>query len=260
MTEEPVTNADAHVGTFDQSGDIGDDEFAAIDPRDAKIGMKGGKGIIRDLRLGSGYSCKEGRLPRIGKTDKTGIGDQLQTKPDRAFIALKARIGAARRAIGRRLEMLVAEAAIATLGKPEALPDLIHVADQRLVVFFEYLRAGRHLQHDIGTVGTGAVAPHAMPASLGLEVLLVTIVDQRVQAIDGFHPHVTTTSAIAAVRAAELEKLLTPEGNRTGSTVARANIDFCLIEKFHLFGGSFSCGASCSASLRIARGLSIILC
>ena len=129
--------------------------------------------------------------------------------------------------------MLVAEAAIAALGQQEALADLGQVADQRLVVFLEDLGAGRHLQRHVGALGAGHVAAHAVDAGLGLEMLLVAIVDQRVQPVDRLQPDIAAAAAVAAVRAAELDEFFAPERHRAGAAVAGADIDFGLVEKFH---------------------------
>jgi hypothetical protein len=104
--------------------------------------------------------------------------------------------------------MGVAEAAIAALGKQVALAHLGQVADQRLVVFLEDLRAGRHLQRDAGALGAGAVAAHAVHAGLGLEMLLVAVIDERVEAVDGLDPDIAAAAAVAAVRPAELDIFL----------------------------------------------------
>ena len=233
MAEEAVADADAFMRAFDQAGNVGDDEFARVDAGDAEAGMQRGEGIVGDLRLGRGDRRQEGRLAGIGQADQAGIGDQLQPQPDRQLLAGQAGIGAARRLVGRGLEMLVAEAAIAALGQPEALADLGQVADQRLVVLVEDLRAGRHLQRHVGALGAGHVAAHAVDAGLGLEMLLVAIVDQRVQPVDGLQPDIAAAAAVAAVRPAELDEFLAPERHRAGAAVAGADIDLGLIEKFH---------------------------
>ncbi len=85
--------------------------------------MQRGEGIVGDLRLGGGDRGEEGRLAGIGQADQPGIGDQLQPQPDPALLACLAGIGAARRAVGRGLEMGVAEAAIAALGQHESLAE-----------------------------------------------------------------------------------------------------------------------------------------
>jgi hypothetical protein len=67
--------------------------------------------------------------------------------------------------------MLVAEAAIAAGRQPEALADLGQVADQRLVVLLEDLRARRYLERHVGALGAGRGCAHAVLAGLGLEML-----------------------------------------------------------------------------------------
>src|SRR5690606_6697819 len=136
--------------------------------------------------------------------------------------------------VGRGLEMLVAEAAIAAFGEPHALPYLRQVTDQRLVVFLIDLRADRHLEDDIRALGAGAVAAHAVHAGPGPEMLLVAVVDQRVEPVDRLDPDVAAAAAVAAVRAAELDELLAPERDRTGAAVARSDIDLGLVEELHL--------------------------
>jgi hypothetical protein len=93
----------------------------------------------------------------------------------------------------------------------------------------------RNFQRDaVAALGAGAVAAHAVAAGLGLEMLLVAVVDQRVEAVDGFHPDIAAAAAIAAVRPAELDIFLAPERYAAGATVAGADIDLGLIEEFHL--------------------------
>src|SRR3974390_1776876 len=136
----------------------------------------------------------------------------------------------ARRSVSRRFEMRVAEAAIAAMGDGRALADLGEIGQQRCAVFSVHLRAYRHLEHSIFAVGAGAVLPHAITATPGLEVLLVAVVDQRVQAGDRFDHNV---AAIAAVRAAELDELLAPERDAAVAAGAGLHIDLSFIEEFH---------------------------
>ena len=103
----------------------------------------------------------------------------------------------------------------------------------RLVVFLEHLGADRHLQHDVVGIGAGAQAAHAVAAGRGLEMLLVAIVDQRVEAVHGLDPHVAALAAVAAVGAAHLDELFAPERDGARAAVAGAHIDLCLVEEFH---------------------------
>src|SRR5690606_23790407 len=106
-------------------------------------------------------------------------------------------------------------------------------ADQRLIVFLIDLGTHRHLHHHIRALGAGAVAAHAVHAGLGAEMLLVAIVDQRVQAVDGFQPDIAATAAIAAIRPAEFDEFFAAKRDAAGAPVAGADINFGLIEKFH---------------------------
>ncbi|MBK8456411.1 MAG: hypothetical protein IPL47_04255 [Phyllobacteriaceae bacterium] len=63
------------------------------------------------------------------------------------------------------------------------------------------------MQQHIGTLAAGAVSPHAVDAGLRLEMLLVAVVDQRVQPVDRLGPDVAALAAVAAVRPAEFDEL-----------------------------------------------------
>ena len=177
----------------------------------AEIGMQRRERIIGDLRLRRGDGGQEGRLAGIGQADQAGIGDQLQPQPDPALHALEAGIGAARRLVGRGLEMGVAEAAIAALGQQDLLAGRVRSAISVSLSSSKICVPDRHLQRDVVALAAGQVAAHAVHAGLGLEMLLVAIVDQRVEAVDAFGPDIAAAAAIAAVGAAELDELLAPE-------------------------------------------------
>src|SRR3984885_7187644 len=129
--------------------------------------------------------------------------------------------------------MRVAEAAIAALGKHEFLAKRGEIMDQRFAILIENLGTDRHLEHDRFAIGAMAVLAHAIGALLRLEVLLITIVDQRVQSIDDFDDDIAAAAAIAAGGAAELVVLLAAERPAAVTAVAGANIDLCLIQEFH---------------------------
>src|SRR5262245_35744863 len=136
-----------------------------------------------------------------------------------------------RRAVGRRFEMRVAESAVATLGDDDTLADFGEVSEQRLVVFVKNLRSRRYAQNDIRAAGAGAILAHAMTAGLGLEMLLIAIVDQRVQAVDALNDHIATAAAVAAIRSAEFDEFLAAKRDATGAAAAGQNINLGLVEK-----------------------------
>ena len=202
--------------------------------------MQCGEGIIGNFGLGSRHSGQKGRFSGIGQADKAGIGNQLQPQPDPAFLPILSGIGMAWRAVGRGCEIGVAKPAIAAFGQTVALSDLGHIGNQCLSVLIKHLCAARHLEHDIGTIRACAVFPHAMHTRTGLEMLLIAVIDQRVEAINAFDPDIAAASAVSTIGAAEFDKLLTAERDATCATIAGTDIDFGFIEKFH--DGSFSKG------------------
>ena len=79
-----------------------------------------------------------------------------------------------------------------------------------------------------------AVAPGAGLSGLRLEMLLVAVIDQRVQACHRARNDIAAAPAIAAVRSAKGNVCLAPETDRARPAMSRSGIDFGLVEKLHL--------------------------
>ena len=233
MAEETVAEAQTLMGALDEAGNVRQHEFALIHAHDAQIGMERGEGIVGDLRLGGGDRGQEGRFARIGQAHEAGVRNELQAQPDGALDADLAGIGALGRAIGGGGEMQIAEAAVAAARHHIALADLGEIGDQRLVVFREDLGAHGHFHGHVVAAPARAVAAHAMHAGLGLEMLLVAIVDQRVEPIDAFDDHIAAAPAVAPIGTAEFDELLAAERHGSAAPVAGAHIDLGLVEKLH---------------------------
>ena len=77
------------------------------------------------------------------------------------------------------------------------------------------------------------LAAHAVLAFFGFEMLLVTVIDQRVEAGDAFGDDAAAAPAIAAVRPAVGNEFFTPETDAAVAAVA-ADIDFCFVEDAYL--------------------------
>ena len=163
--------------------------------------MQRGERIVGDLRLRRAHLGEQRRLAGIRQPDDAGIRDQLEAQPDGQLLAGLAGIGVARRAIGGGLEAGIAEAAVAALRQHGLLAHLGEIGQQGLAVLVIDLRAGRHLEHQVAAVGAMAVLAHAVAAARGLEMLLVAVVDQRVEAVDRLDQDVAALAAIAAARA-----------------------------------------------------------
>ena len=107
------------------------------------------------------------------------------------------------------------------------------IVDQRLAILVEDLGADRHFENDVLAVGAVAVLAHAVGALGRLEMLLIAIVDQRVEAVDRLDDDVAAAAAVTAARPAELDELLAAKRHATVSTVAGADIDLGFVEEFH---------------------------
>src|SRR5204863_1303049 len=125
-----------------------------------------------------------------------------------AFFAVEAGVGVAGGLVDGAFEVGVAEAAVAAAAEEEAGAGVVHVGDDGFLVLVEDLGADGDLEDDVGAVGAVAVAAHAVAAGLGLEVLLISIIDEGVEAVDGLDPDVAAAAAVAAVGAAVLDELL----------------------------------------------------
>ncbi len=218
---------------LDQPRQVSKHELAFVNTHDAELRMQRGERIVGDLRLRGADRGEKSRLAGVRQTDDAGIRDQLQAKPDGALFAGQSGIGVARRLVSGCLEVRIAEAAIAALGDHDRLPDVGQIGEQRLAVLLIDLRAGRDLHGHVLAVRAGAVLAHAGAAVLRCEVLLVAIIDQRVQPVHGCDDHITAAPAVTAVRPAEFDELLAAERHAAVPPVSGADVDLGFIKKFH---------------------------
>src|SRR5262245_48440420 len=107
--------------------------------------------------------------------------------------------------------MRIAKAAVAAPGDRRALADFGEIGNERLAVLLVDLCADRHFQHHVLAVGARAILAHPIAAALGLEVLLIAIIDQGIEPVDRLDHDVTAVTAVAAIRSPELDEFLTPE-------------------------------------------------
>ena len=75
--------------------------------------------------------------------------------------------------------------------------------------------------------------PVAVTAAFGAVMLLIAIVDQRVQAFDRLDIDMPAAAAIAAIRSTKFDIGFTPEGSAPVSAMAGFDINLGLIEEFH---------------------------
>ena len=129
--------------------------------------------------------------------------------------------------------MGIAKPAVAAAQEHDALAQLGQIGKQHGAVLLIDLGADRHFQDGIGAIGAVTVLAHAGAAIFCKKVLLVAVVDQRVETIDGLHHHVAAIAAVAAVRAAELDEFLAAKRDAAVASGAGTDVDLSLVEKFH---------------------------
>src|SRR6185312_17435835 len=127
--------------------------------------------------------------------------------------------------------MRVAEAAIAAFQQHMPLARLLQIEQHGLVVFVEDLRADRNLEHHAFTGGAAAIGAHAVMADLGAEMLLIAVIDQRVEIGHGLDDDVAAAAAIAAPRSAVIDEFLATERDDARAAIAALHIDLGLVEK-----------------------------
>ncbi len=92
----------------------------------------------------------------------------------------------------------------------------------------------RNAQNQILAVGAGALAPGAGAAVLRPKMLPIAVVDQCVQVFGRDKDDVPPFAAVAAVGAAELDKLLAAKAHRAAPAVTALQVNLALIKELHL--------------------------
>src|SRR5262245_6540458 len=102
MPQKLNSKAMAEMGTFNQAGNIGNNEcLVGIDRNHSELRFESREGIIRNLRTRSRYARDQRRLPDVGKTDQTNIRQKLQFESKVFLFARSAVLSFVRRAINR---------------------------------------------------------------------------------------------------------------------------------------------------------------
>ena len=68
-----------------------------------------------------------------------------------------------------------------------------------------------------------------MRAGTGFEMLLVPVINERVEPVNAFGDHIAAGAAVATIGSAKLDVFFSPETNTAGAAVTRPDIDLCLI-------------------------------
>ena len=77
-------------------------------------------------------------------------------------------------------------------------------------------------------------APITRDLIVGLVLLLIAEVDQRVEILHALGADIAALATIAAIWPAELNEFFPPERNAAISSIAGFDVNFCLVEEFHI--------------------------
>ena len=195
--------------------------------------MERREGVVGNLGPRLRHRCKERRFTGVRQADQPGVCDQFEAQPDGHFQAGQSCVGVVGGLIGCGLEAHVAKAAVAALGQHHTVADVDEIGQQRFAVFGVDFGTGRNFDGAIRATSAGAVLAHAVFAVLGLVVLLIAVIDQRVEVVDAFDVDIAALAAVAAERSAELDVFFAAECDAAVPAVTGADVDFGLVEEFH---------------------------
>src|SRR5690606_27671253 len=136
-------------------------------------------------------------------------------------------------AVGARLEVQVAEPAVAALGDADPFAVTGEVEEQLAGRVVVDLRAHGHAQHDVLSALAVLVRPTPVLSLSGGETAGVAKIDQRVEVAVGDRVDRAAAAAVAAVRPAERNELLAAKRGRAVAAVPGRYLDACLVDELH---------------------------
>ena len=216
VPQEFQPQADAGVGAFDQTWDIGHDERSVlVDLHASQVGVLGGERIVGDRGPSFGQAAEQGALAGVGFANQPHVGDGLEFEDQPAVLAPFAFVEFARRLMRRRLETRIAPTAFAAAGSDELLFRLGQVLQDELILGVDHHGSRRDEDRQVLAVAAVPVRAFAAAALVGSPELPV---GQRRKAIHAFasdHDDAAAAAAVAAVRSAMRDVLLPPEAHAT---------------------------------------------
>src|SRR5699024_5776793 len=145
------------------------------------------------------YRTNKGRFTRVWHPQHTDVSQQHQLQQQLALIARRAVGFLPRCTVNGRFETGIAQTVPAALSNQQTLTVFGHIAHGFTSTLVDYTRTYRHFNRHVFTALTGTVAACAILTALCTERFFKTIIDKRVQVLVGFHPYVTTITAVAAI-------------------------------------------------------------
>ena len=225
VAQEAQPQPGAFARPFDQAGDVRHDEALVVDADDAEVRLERGEGVIGDLGSRRRDRREQGGLAGVGVADQADVGDDLQLQLDVALLPRLAAGGELRRALHRRGEVHVAQAALAAAGDHHPLAVLQHVRQQLAARHVSHHRPDGDGDGDVRPGPAVALGRAAGFARLALEDALEAEGEQGVLGAVALDVDAAPAPAVAAVRAAAGDELLAAHVHRPVAALAGQNVD-----------------------------------
>ena len=220
--------------SFDEAGDVGDDEAApVVDADDAEIRRECGERIVGDFGPRGRYRADERALAGVRHAEEAHVGQHPELEMQPPLLACFAGRRLARRPVRARLEVNVAETARAALRDAHLLQVGREIGDELAGVGVGDHRADGHAQHDV--FGAAAVLVGAVTVLAVLRAMdaRIAVFDQRVDVAIGDRDDAAAAPAVAAVGSAARHVLLAPERGRSVAAVAGDDVDVDFVDESH---------------------------
>ena len=176
-------------------------------------------------------------LPALGKPTRPTSASSFKLQPQMMLFARLAGLVLARRAVGGRGKVRVAQAAAAALGDEHALADVGEIGE---LLAPNRASAGSCTKTSVPTgTGISRSSPSrpglerafALPAALGGELRREAEVNERVAVRIGDEIDRAALAAVAAVGAAARDELLAPEAEGAAAAVAGVDVDVDFVDE-----------------------------
>ncbi len=235
MAQELMAKACAFGSAFDQARYVRDHETAVfVHAHHAEIRVQRGKGVVRDFRPCRGDGADIGRFAGIRHAEQADVGQNLELELQTATLARRAWRTLARRAVGARLEMNVAQASLPAFCQHCGLAVGGQVGERFTGLDIAYHGADRKTQSDVVrglAVAVGAATFFAVARAMNAGK---AILDQGIDVAIGHGKNAAAATAIAAVRAAARNEFLAPETGDAVPAFSGVDFDGGFVDEFHV--------------------------
>jgi hypothetical protein len=245
VPKELEAETGAIAGTFDETGDIRQDETVVGKPNYAKVWFKGRERIGRDFWSGGGNCSKEGRLPGVRVAHQSDVCNDPEFKGYLALLPGFASLGEFGCLVRGGLEMRVAKSAPATTRDQDALLRFGDIAKEFPVGGIVHDSAEGNSDDRVLSGAPVAVTPSASGAVRCDEVSLEPEGDECVLVRVTLEVDAASTPTVATVWTAERDVLFPAHVHGAVATVPGFQADRCVVVKH---------GASVRRGLRPRKG------